>query len=147
MHNQQKRFCVFWGMWHDGVVSETTTQHNDIMKNSINRQVLKSCIQDVRSTRADRRIPCLVSHGYTVAVQGRSNSINILNEATGEFNFTGSWNRQTVYYTQQRAEQVLAAIADKTPLKLEIVHRNELRDRTEAEALGLLPIVFKLRNA
>jgi hypothetical protein len=134
-------------MWHDGVVSETTTQHNDIMKNSINRQVLKSCIQDVRSTRADRRIPCLVSHGYTVAVQNRSNAIHILNDKTGEFNFTGSWNRSTSYYTQQRAEQVLAAIADKTPLKLEIVHRNELRDRTEADAINLLPIVFKMRNA
>jgi hypothetical protein len=38
MHNQQKRFCVFWGMWHDGVVSETTTP-TTMTKAQINRAI------------------------------------------------------------------------------------------------------------
>jgi hypothetical protein len=116
---------------------------------NIRRQALRSFIRDIRECRIDQSIPMMVGQGYTIAVKSTGSAIARKQEvAPGAYNFEGSWNRKTSYWTQQDAAKIAAKLRVSRPeLELEVVHRNDLRDRTLATALQMVRFLWPARNA
>lgn len=115
---------------------------------SINlRNVIKSLVEQVRECRVDRSIPMIVGQGFTIAKKG--DLCSIVREKEG-FSFRGTWNRESSYWTKEDATKVAAAIAgsvkDRTGWELEVIHRNDLRDRHEKGYMATIKSVWKMRN-
>lgn len=119
------------------------------MKTTI-RQSIKTALNTIRETRKNRAVPCLLGAGFTIAIAGTSNCINPNGNFDGKagMNFSGTWNRETVYFPREKAESLLKRIAPvyAGKLALEIVHHNELRDRSENTALDMLKTLLPIRN-
>lgn len=105
------------------------------------RQHLKNMIRDLREIKANKSVPCLLGQGFTIAVKGSTNTIQRID---GGFNFGGTWNRRTSYWTREVAQKGLAQL--QTPLELEVIHHNDIRDRHEVEARQFVSTFFKFRN-
>lgn len=111
---------------------------------SIIRSTLRSFIKSAREARQDREIKMLIGEGYTIAIR---DSVSCLSLQGKGYNFGGTWNRQTVYYTESKAHEILAALSDHPHFhKLEVIHRNDLRNRTERTALKMICKLVPIRN-
>ena len=107
------------------------------------KEILKTMIDQAKSARVDRSIPCLLGEGFTIAEKGRASCLTSRNK---KWMFIGQWDN-AIYFTRQRAEEVLTKISDQLPFEVEIVHRNELRDRMERIALELIKLMWPQRHA
>jgi hypothetical protein len=107
------------------------------------KEMLKLMIDEAKSARVDRSIPCLLGEGYTIAQKGRASCLTTHGKM---WKFVGAWNN-AIYFTRERAEKVLAKISDQLPFEVEIIHYNEARDRMERVALELIKTVWPKRHA
>lgn len=108
------------------------------------RQSLRSFIRNVRECRRDASVPMIIGEGYTIAVKSTGSAIA---RVEGGWNFSGTWNRRTSYWNKQDAWQVAAKLRESRPeLELEVIHRNDLRDRTLATALKMVPSLWRIRH-
>jgi len=97
------------------------------MKNQI-RQILKTCIRDIRETRSNRSVPCLMGCGFTIAIKGRTQTIQKNDQG---YSFFGMWNRGAIYWKQETAIAGMNELQGSVPFDLEVIHYNEIRDRTK----------------
>lgn len=106
--------------------------------------VIESCIKDIRAARTDRSIPCLIGEAWTVAVKDQHNAYA---RVDGGYNFSGEWNNGTTYWAYQNAVKVLSAVqAQRKDIEVELVHHNNLRDRSEQASTRLLKALLPHRN-
>lgn len=127
-------------------MSNTTTPTETTEFKAFNRRMIRHYVEDLREVRADKKHPTLYARGYTVAVKGSPNAVRVADLAKGACDFLGTWNRETSYWSMEAATRVHADLSKRTPLELEVVHRNVLRDRAEKSAEAVLPVLFKIRN-
>ena len=86
----------------------------------------------------------VVGYGFTIAIKDSFSAICQIDDG---YNFMATWNRKSTFWTKSVATKNLAEIQAQRPeLKLEVVHQNDLRDRTEAHAASTINSFFKLRN-
>jgi hypothetical protein len=111
---------------------------------NIFRQSIKSLIRDIREIRRNKSVPCLLGEGYTIAIKG---TISTISRQSNGFNFSGTWNRGTSYWTQEAATKGAEQLRSSLPFEIEVIHHNDIRDRHEASAINILPAVLKLRNS
>lgn len=121
--------------------SNTETNKSKAMNILDHKAQIKSLISDIRECRTNRSIPTLLGYGWTVAIKGES---YCLSRVGGGFNFSGTWNRGSVFWTREHAEKVAASIS--TELEVEVVHHNTLRDRFEATCTSILEMLLPVRN-
>ena len=107
------------------------------------RQMIKKCIRAIRQARSDRNVPALVGQGYTIAVQGSPSCLHRIGEG---FNFSARWDSGSVYWSHDDAQDILAALQPLVDMDLEVVHRNDLRDRDEASQVSLLNWLWTMRH-
>jgi hypothetical protein len=107
------------------------------------KQMLKDMIDHAKSARVDRSIPCLLGEGYTIAIKDQTSCLTTHGKA---WKFIGCWN-SAVYFTRQRAEQVLAKVSGQLPFEVEIIHYNEARNRMERLALEVIKLMWRKRHA
>ena len=112
------------------------------MKNQI-RQILKTCIRDIRETRSNRSVPCLMGEGFTIAIKGRSQTIQKNDQG---YSFFGMWNRGAIYWKQETAIAGMNELQGSVPFELEVIHYNQIRDRHEENAREMVCSLFKSRN-
>lgn len=113
------------------------------------REMIATCIQGIRETRANRSVPALLGCGWTVAIKDSNSLLNVIqrDEATFSYDFTASWNRKSTYWTKSTAIGILNRLqATRPELRLVVAHHNDLRDRQEKSALECLCNCFKQRN-
>jgi len=111
---------------------------------NIFRQSIKTLINDLREIRRNKSVPCLLGEGYTIAIKG---TISTISRQGGGFNFSGTWNRGVSYWTQEAATKGAEQLRSSLPFEIEVIHHNDIRDRHEASATNILPVVLKLRNS
>jgi hypothetical protein len=51
------------------------------------------------------------------------------------------------YWTQEAATKGAEQLRSSLPFEIEVIHHNDIRDRHEASATNILPVVLKLRNS
>lgn len=121
------------------------------MKHAQLRSVIHDLANQVRECRTDRSIPMLIGQGYCIAKAGSISSLARVKGQPGSFNFVGSWNRSTSYWDKKTAQKVLESVAPDVKARngweLEVIHRNDLRDRHEESYLATLRMLFKGRHA
>lgn len=127
-------------------LSEKHNTPNNTMKTNVTRTVIKGYINDLREIRADKRIPCLFGQGHTVALKNGNTAVRIIDRTSGKLDLMGRWNRDTSYWTQDTAHNVMVNLSKQVDLDLEVIHRNDLRDRSEQTALRMIPILWKMRG-
>ena len=116
------------------------------MKTNVTRSVIRGYISDLREIRADKRIPCLFGQGYTVVTRNGNTAVRIIDRTSGKCDLMGRWNRDTSFWSLEGATRVHADLSKRTPLELEVIHKNDLRDRSEQTALRMIPILWKMRG-
>jgi hypothetical protein len=124
----------------------TTTMKTEYTLRPMIREMVRTCTKAIRETRADRSVPALLGCGYTVAIR---KSPSCYAQVEGGFNFSGTWNRGTCYWTKATAIKVLMSIVEaRHPLadQLVVTHHNDLRDIAEKRAYDCLCHCFKARN-
>ncbi len=113
---------------------------------AIIRDSIKQAAKDLREIRRNKSCSILLGAGYTIAIAGSFCSIRPM-ESNTAYNFTASWNRGSIFWSEQSANNKLnKLIAQRPELKLEVVHQNDLRDRHEKHALFVLQAFFNIRN-
>lgn len=105
--------------------------------------MIKKCIRAIREARSDRNVPAMVGKGYTVAVDGTSSCLHRIGD---NFNFSATWNSGSVYWSRDDAQEILAALQPLVDMDLEVVHRNDLRDRDETCQARLLNWLWTMRH-
>ncbi len=107
------------------------------------RESIKAAIENIRETRANRSVPCLMGYGWTIAVKGQTTCIE---KREGGFSFFGMWNRRSVYWKQETALAGMREIQPNVPFELEVIHHNDLRDRHEQVSTDIVKTFFQNRN-
>jgi hypothetical protein len=107
------------------------------------RTSLKTAIRDLREIKADKSVSMLLGQGFTIAVKG---SILTIIKRDGGWSFHGSWNRGAHYWTQEVATKGAAELQPHTPLDLEVIHYNDIRDRHEKAVREMVCTLFKHRH-
>lgn len=123
----------------------TLPSHSASVRDTI-RLSVRTCLQVIRETRANRSVPALLGCGYTVAIAGSTSCFARVAEG---YNFSGSWNRGTTYWSRDTANDVKRQIqVARHPLadQLVVIHHNDLRDLSEKSAISCLCHCFKARN-
>jgi hypothetical protein len=112
------------------------------MKNQI-KSLIKTYVRDIRETRSNRSVPCIMGSGFTIAIKGRTQSIE---KREGGYSFLAMWNRNSIYWTKKTAIAGMKELQPRVPFDLEVIHYNDLRDRHEKVASEMLCSLFKVRN-
>ena len=127
----------------EATTAETKTKNQNDKMNSFIRQHIKTMISDIRETRANRSVPCLMGCGWTIAMKGQTTCIE---KVDGGYSFLGMWNRRSVYWEKKTALAGMREIQPKVPFELEVIHHNDLRDRHEGRAIDFVKNFFPHRN-
>jgi hypothetical protein len=107
------------------------------------KEMLRLYLRDLREIKANKSVPCLLGEGFTIAIKGSPQTII---KRDGGYAFHGSWNRGAIYWRQEVAEKGMAELQPNTPLDLEVIHYNDIRDRHEKVARDMVCTLFKHRH-
>lgn len=116
--------------------------------NQLIRDLIKTAVKDLREIRSSKSCTTLMGYGHTVALKDSFCSLRQWVEgADSAYNFTATWNRHSIFWSEAGAIKNLERISKQRPeLEFEVVHQNDLRDRHEKHALFVLRSFFTLRN-
>jgi hypothetical protein len=105
------------------------TENKNTMANM--KALLKIVEERIAEIEANKSVPTILGLAWTISLEGRPDAlIHMVNQTQDQtkFCFNGTWNRDSVYWTAEKAKMIKDELQTEVEGKLYMMHHDDARD-------------------